>query len=231
MRRTILMTLIAAVLAALAVSAVSLATGGDDETTADRPARASTAGLLAAAGGGASATPDAAGVLRSLAERLGVTEAELRDAVHSAVPGQARAALDRAVGDGVLTESERDLAVRCAEDRASCDRERARAVAERLHERVERDGLAGLGLGELRDGLAAAVADRLPDTSAGEVRDATRAELDETLTGLREAGFVTQRAQDLVLGCFDDPDGCDVRELERELPFLQGLGGGLGHRG
>ncbi len=230
MRRTILMTLTAAVLAALAVSAVSLATGGDDET-ADRPARASAAGLLAAAGGtgAGTGTPDLAGIARAVAARLDVSEAELRAAVQGAAPGQARAALDRAVDEGTITERERDLVVRCAEDRASCDREDARALAERLKARVERDGLEGLGLTALRDGLAADVGERL-DRSPKQVTDAVEAELGATLTGLREAGIITPRAQELAEACLADPDACDVDALREEVPFLQGVGGGLGRR-
>jgi hypothetical protein len=227
------MTLTAALLAALAVSAVSLATGGDDEAAADRPARASAAGLLAAANGGAGAgvagLPDPEGVLRSLAGRLGVSEADLHEAIRAAAPGQARAALRRAVRDGTITTAERRLALRCATDRERCDREEARALAERLGERVERDGLRGLGLGELRDAMAGDVAQRI-GREGDDVVAAVRAELEATLSGVRETGLITQRAQDLALACFDDPDTCDVRALEREVPLLQGLHGGLGRR-
>jgi hypothetical protein len=229
MRRTILMTLTAAVLAALAVSAVSLATG-DDEAASDRPARASAAGLLAAAGGtGATGMPDLAAISRSIAERLDVTEAELRAAVHAAGPAQARDALDRAVEDGTITARERALVERCAEDRASCDREGARELADRLKTRVERDGLEGLGVTALRDGLAADVGARLKRTPE-QVVAAVGAEVDATLTGLREAGILTERAQELAQACFADPDACDLDALREEVPFLQGMGGGLGRR-
>jgi len=226
------MTLAAALLAALAVSAVSLATGGDDEPAAERPASASTAGLLAAAGGGGAAAgvPDPHALLAGLAARLDVSEAELRRAVHAVSRTLPEAELERAVDDGRITEAERDLLVRCAEDRAGCDRAEVRALVERLRGEVERDGLGALGATGVKDRGLAALAGEL-GRDAGDVEAAVRAELEEALEGLVTSGLITDRARDLVLGCFEDPDGCDLRELEAELPLLQGLGAGLGRRG
>jgi hypothetical protein len=224
------MTLVAAVLAALAVSAVSIATGGDDEPAAERPARASTAGLLAAGGGGAAAgLPDPHAILAGLAARLDVSEAELRDAVQAVSRTLPEDELERAVQDGRITEAERDLLVRCAEERAGCDRAEVRALAERLRGEVERDGLGALGLTGVKDRGLAALGGEL-DRSAGDVEAAVQAELEETLDGLVTSGLITEDARTLAVDCFEDPDSCHVRELEAELPLLQGLGAGLGHR-
>jgi len=226
------MTLVAALLAALAVSAVSLATGGDDEEpAAERPAAASTAGLLAAAGGGGAGAglPDPQALLASLAARLDVSEAELRRAVQAVSRTLPEDEVRRAADDGRITEAERDLLLRCAEDRAGCDRAEVRALAERLRGEVERNGLGALGLTGVKDRGLAALAAEL-GRSAGDVEAAVQAELEETLDGLVTSGLITDRARDLALACFEAPDGCDLRALEAELPLLQGLGAGLGRR-
>lgn len=232
MRRPILISLAAALLAALAVSAVSLATGGDDEATADRPARAADArGLLAAAGGtGASALPDPQAVLRSLAGRLDVTEAELREALEAVGRRQSRAALDRAVDEGRITAAERDVLLACADDRQGCDRAEARRILHRLHDELGRQDLRDLDLGALKGRLAADLASEL-DRSPEQVVTAVRAELEAVLGDLRDSGLLTERAVALALACFDDPDACDVEALQDELPLLHGLGGRGVHHG
>ena len=231
-RRSLFLSLAAALLAALAVSAVSLAGGGDDQAAADRPAPAADArGLLAAANTGTgSGLPDPQAILRSLAGRLDVGEAELRDALEAVGRRQSRAALDRAEDEGRVTGAEHDVLAACAQDDERCDRAEARQVLRGLHDEVSREDLREVDLGALKADVAGDVASELDRTPA-QVTGAVRAELDAGLGGLATSGLLTERARGLALACFDDPDACDAEALEKEVPLLRELGGHLGRAG
>ncbi|MBA2637984.1 MAG: hypothetical protein H0U79_07180 [Solirubrobacterales bacterium] len=222
MRRSLILAVAAALLAGLGVTAVTLAT--DD--TPDEPAaqRAGVGTLLAAQAGGG--LPDPQAVFRSYAQRLGVNETRLRVALERVGDTSARTALDRAVRDGAITDAQRDALRRCHEDRARCDTAQLRDLKREL-ERTGEERLEQLDLGALKGALAGDLASELQTTDTAVVA-ATRAELAGVLEGVVRSGLLTTQVRDRALGCFDDPEACDLDALRREIPMLDALPGGLG---
>jgi len=142
------------------------------------------------------------------AERLGVREAVLTDAVR-----KASAAHRRAMGrPGGLSEGEQSALRACRRYRNTCDREAARAAYVEL--RAAWPGQEDLT--DLRDGLAAGVARRI-DRSRAEVLAAARDELEDRLLQGTQLGVITSAGARMALECFDAPRSCDVPELRREL--------------
>ena len=209
MRRPIFFTLIAAILAGLAITTFALAGNGETASSRDKAAWAS---LKTASSSDRGLAGHA--VLSSLAKRLGVTTRELRRAMKAT----ARRQLARAAKDGTITARQRRALTACLEGRRrGCDRRVLRGVASKL-----RRSLLGAGqateLPELKRTLSEDFAAEL-GKPAGEVVAAVRAELSQRLDQGVALGVVTEEGRKLALGCFDDPGSCDVAALQRQLRF------------
>jgi len=147
-------------------------------------------------------------VLASTAERLGVREAVLADAVRKASAAHRRA-MRR---PGGLSAAEQAALRACRRYRNTCDREAARAAYVEL--RAAWPGQEDLT--DLRDRLAAGVARRI-DRSEAEVLAAARDELEDRLLQGTELGVITSAGARTALECFDAPSSCNLAELRREL--------------
>jgi len=147
-------------------------------------------------------------VLASSAQRLGVREDVLADAVRKSAAERGRAA----GRSGGLSRAERDALRACRRYRNACDREAARGAY--LELRAAWPGRQELR--EVRDGLAAAVGRRV-GRSRAKVLDAARDELADRLRQGVDVGIVTAAGAQLALGCFDRPDACNLDMLGREL--------------
>ncbi len=147
-------------------------------------------------------------VLASSAQRLGVREDVLTDAVRKAAAAHRRAARRT----GGLSQAERDALRACRRYRNACDREAARAAYLELRAAWPgQDDLTGL-----RDDLTASVARALGRPRADVLR-AFRDELEDRVRQGSELGIITRAAGRRALDCFDAPAACDVDELKREL--------------
>jgi len=236
MRRKLVLTLVLALSAtAVAIATTDAGPGGATTQLADRPTSFS-ASVSPAGGspGSAASSPDAdpttwgqardeefgrrsrrrlarrltRAVLASSAERLGVREDVLTDAVRKAAAAHTRQA-GRAGG---LSASEREVLRACRRYRNTCDREAARGAYLEL-----RAAWPGRGdLTALRDDLAARVGRSLGRSQA-EILRAARDELEDRLRQGTELGIVSPAGGRLGLECFDAPRSCDVDELSREL--------------
>jgi hypothetical protein len=237
MRRSLLLTLLLAVAAtAAAVAATSSGSGGAGKQRSSGPTSFSAS--VAGAGSSASAsaaTPASAdpttwgqardrefgrrsrqrlarrltrAVLASSAERLGVRQEVLTDAVRKAAAAHRRA-MRRAGG---LSASERAILRACRRYRNTCDREAARGAYQEL-----RAAWPGRGdLTRLRDDLASRVGRSL-GRSQGEILTAARGELQDRLRQGTDLGVITASGARIALDCFDRPNACDLAELRREL--------------
>jgi hypothetical protein len=149
-----------------------------------------------------------------VADRLGVEPRDLRDAAK----GVKRRALDRAVSEGTITADERAALEACMKNRggSGCDRAKARAAHRKLHrafkQRIRSDA-AGLKNQVLED-LAAELGG---GKSAAQIDAAIRAELVELLDKGVSMGFLTERARELALECWDTPNQCDRKALRAEV--------------
>ena len=219
MRRPLLIALLAAVVAALSVSAVTLAGGRDADRSDRRAAKADHPERSASAGGAHRSMHRMVRreVLRGLADRLEVTPRELREALR----GVKRRSLDRAVERGTITAEQRAVVDTCLADRRSCDRSAIRPVLRALHADA-RPAAWPERKRELAEDLAAELG-REP----AEVIAAVRAELSSKLDLAVTIGVVSERGRELALACFDDPASCDVAALRAEVRF----GDGHGRRG
>ena len=222
MRRSLVLALLAALVAVLTASAVTLAgdRSGSDEprrtAAADRSERGHHGRLRLGHGRGHAALR--AMLLGDLAKRLEITPAELRDALK----GVKDRSLARAVERGTISAAQRDALVACLANRRTCNR------------RAARPGLRALR----RDARPAAWADRKSELfadlaaelgrPADEVAAAVRAELVAKLDLAVTFGAVSARGRDLALSCFDAPQSCDVAALRREVRL--GHGRRHGHR-
>jgi len=154
-------------------------------------------------------------VLASSADRLGVREDVLTDAVRKAAAAHTRAARR----EGGLSSSEREVLRACRRYRNACDREAARGAYLEL-----RAAWPGRGdLTALRDDLAARVGRSL-GRSRAEILAAARDELADRLRQGTELGIVSPAGGRLALECFDAPRSCDVDELSGELRVGRLLG-------
>ena len=147
-------------------------------------------------------------VLASSAERLGVREDVLTDAVRKAAAAQRQAAR-RAGG---LSAAQRDALRACRRYYNSCDREAARGAYQEL-----RAAWPGRGdLTRMRDDLASRVGRSL-GRSRAEVLTAARDELEDRLRQGTALGVITPTGARVAMDCFDAPSACDLGELRREL--------------
>jgi hypothetical protein len=154
-------------------------------------------------------------VLASSAERLGVREDVLTDAVRKAAAAQRQAAR-RAGG---LSASERAALRACRRYYNTCDREAARGAYQEL-----RAAWPGRGdLTRMRDDLASRVARSL-GRSRAEVLTAARDELEDRLRQGTALGVITPTGARVAMDCFDAPNACDLGELRRELRAGRVLG-------
>lgn len=221
MRRSIVVAATAALIAAFVVSAVTLAGDSGTRKVADQQRSGDpTRGLVALAGarGGAYGSAAASMLLGGLADRLNVSEEQLRDAV----PGVVRRQLDRLVARGTITDAERDAVQKCIDDGggADCDRAQVRSAAIKVRRSLTPDGAE---LTRLKNELAEDAGAEL-GKPADEVVAAVRGELEDKLEQGVALGLVTERLRDLALRCFDTPDDCEVGEVRRQARSLFGLG-------
>ena len=237
MRRSLLLTLVLAVAATAAVlAATSSGSGGPAAQGPSEPTSfsASVSGAGSSAAVSAPSSPDAdpttwgqardrefgrrsrqrlarrltRAVLASSAERLGVREDVLTDAVRKAAAAQ-RQAMRRAGG---LSAAERDALRACRRYYNTCDREAARGAYQEL-----RAAWPGRGdLARMRDDLASRVG-RSVGRSRGEVLTAARDELEDRLRQGTALGVITPTGARVAMDCFDAPNACDLGELRREL--------------
>jgi hypothetical protein len=229
MRRRLTLLLSVLCLAALGVTAVALASGGDKKET-KRAAKAHRTGGAAHGGpfGGMVGV-----VLDSLATRLDVPPADLRKAIGEVVAEQRQKHL-QAAG---LTQPEIDALKACRGDRAQLrhrnginKRDRARVPSARRGSAACRTDAARSARQKLKAAkakpdlvaikaeLAQSLATKLGKTPDA-VLTAVRAELDQRLTQAVGIGLVTQQAHDLALACFDDPASCDLAAARAAFPF------------
>lgn len=182
-------------------------------------------------------------VLASSAGRLGVTEKQLRDALH--VVG--KSAKERRFAAAKLTAADRAALKACRgghnrgghrgfdrgrdhrDDRgarssrrrgatADCDRKAARGALRKLKASKKNVDLAAE-----KQALANDLAKELKLEPA-KVIEAARAELVERLGQAVGLGFVSEKGRTLALGCFDAPASCDVKALHAEVK-IPGHGG------
>jgi hypothetical protein len=233
-RLTVLLTVLC--LAALGVTAVALASGGDKrdgerKSTSTGSAKVHRTGGIPHRGvfGGMAGV-----VLDSLATRLDVPPADLRKAVGEIVAEQR---LKRLQAAG-LTQSEIDALKACRGGRAQLrhrdgikKRDRARVRPARSHvaacrtdaarsarQKLKAAAKAKPDLVALKADLAQSLATKLGKTPEA-VLTAVRAELDQRLTQAVGIGLVSQKAHDLALGCFDAPASCDLKALRAAFHF------------
>jgi hypothetical protein len=237
MRRRLTLLLSVLCLAALGVTAVALASGGDKKET-KRTAKVHRTGGAAHGGpfGGMVGV-----VLDSLATRLDVPPADLRKAIGEVVAEQRQKHL-QAAG---LTQPEIDALKACRGDRAQL--RHRNGIKKRARVRSARRGSAACGtdaarsarqklkaakakpdLVALKAELAQSLATKLGKTPEA-VLTAVRAELDQRLTQAVGIGLVTQQAHDLALACFDDPASCDLAAVRAAFPFGHRHGGPAAH--
>jgi hypothetical protein len=163
---------------------------------------------------------------QGLAKKLDVTPAQLREAVK----GVKDRAIDRAVGDGTITQDERDALAACMKSRrgSGCDRAKAMAAHRKLHRalkaRAKSDaaGLKSQLIGDLATELGKQPAD---------VEAAMRAQLSQMLDTAVTMGFITDHGRELALGCFDKPNECDRGALRAEVKKRFRGHGPHGHHG
>ena len=251
MRRSILVAVLAGALVGLAVAAgISLAGSGGSSGSSSSSQQASSGGAQGsfasnfAAKQGNRSNGRRGGRLhghrghglgfgplgiafRGLADKLGVTPAQLREAAQ----GVKKRTLDRAVSDGTISQAERDALDACIKSHgrgSGCDRKTARAAHSKLHKALKqraRTDLAGIK-SQLIDDLAA----ELPGgKSAAEVEAAMRATLVDLLDKGVKFGLVSEKGRELAIGCFDDPANCDRAALKAEIK-KRFRGRGHGHR-
>ncbi|HEV7751148.1 MAG TPA: hypothetical protein VGO71_06390 [Baekduia sp.] len=236
-RLTVLLTVLG--LAALGVTAVALASGGD-KTDIKRTGDAKVHRTGGASHGGPFGGM-AGVVLDSLATRLSVQPADLRKAIGEIAADQRQKRLQSAG----LTQPEIDALKACRGDRkqlrhrdgvkkrdparvrparkdvAACTADAARSARQKLKAaaKVKPDLVA------LKAELAQSLATKLAKTPDA-VLTAVRAELDQRLTQAAGIGLVTPQAHDLALACFDDPASCDLAAVRAAFPHF-----GLRHAG
>src|SRR5215213_5438468 len=166
-----------------------------------------------------------------LADRLHVST----DDLHKAAEGVKKRALDRAVADGTITQDERAALEACFQSHhgqgngSGCDRAKAKAAHRKLHkalrQRLKTDaaGLKAQLIGDLAAELGKPPA---------EVDAAARATLSDLLDKGVSLGFVTAKARDLALACWDNPNQCDRKALRAEFrKHFRGHGRRGGHHG
>ena len=163
---------------------------------------------------------------KGLAKKLDVSPAKLREAVE----GVKNRALDRAVGDGTITQDERDAIAACMKSHggSGCDRAKAMAAHRKLHQAFEaraKSDAAGLKAQAIDD-LAAELGKQPADVEA-----AMRAELSDMLDTAVTMGFITDKGRELALGCFDKPNECDRGALRAEVKKRFRGHGPHGHHG
>jgi hypothetical protein len=147
-------------------------------------------------------------VLASSAERLGVREDVLTDAVRKAAAAQRQARRQA----GGLSASQRAALRACRRYYNTCDREAARGAYQEL-----RAAWPGRGdLTRMRDDLASRVGRSL-GRSRAEVLTAARDELEDRLRQGTALGVITPTGARVAMDCFDAPSACDLGELRREL--------------
>ena len=237
MRRSILIAVLAGSLVGLAVAAgISLAGNGGSSSSGSgkQASSASTQGSFQSAyakrgnqrkgqgrrggrrggngHGGAMRFGAMAMIFKGLADKLGVEQDELRDAIR----GVKKRALDRAVSDGTISQAERAALDACMKSRggSGCDRKAAKAAHRKLQRAIKaraKSDAAGLKK-QVIDDLAAELGKQPED-----VDTAARAQLKTALDTGVTMGFITEKGRELALGCWDSPNQCDRKALRAEV--------------
>lgn len=247
MSRRLIASLSGLLVALLAVAAVALAAGGESSspTTAAAPAAAAApSGSVAPAttptatakpfrrghgrfaGRGRAHGGPMFGMLRKLllksgADRLGVTPEKLKDAVKAVADAQ----LARQAAAAKLTAAETAALKGCHAAKGTCDRAALRSAIKKLRALPKPD-LAALKT-ELSDALAAQLG-----LTGAKVLEAARAELSDRLDQAVKIGFLTADGRTKALACFDAPASCDLKALRGTLKLgRHGFGGRHGGHG
>ncbi|WP_354699113.1 hypothetical protein DSM112329_04820 [Paraconexibacter sp. AEG42_29] len=170
-------------------------------------------------------------LLKSGAERLGVTPDKLK----AAVTAVAEAQFAKKTAEAKLTAAElaalkschRGFAARRGapgkQGKATCDRAAVKSAFDKLKALPKPD------LAALKTELSDALGKELGITGA-KVLEAARAELSARLDQGVKMGFVTAGGKAKALACFDGPATCDVKALKREV-FKGHRFGGHGKQG
>ena len=243
MSRRLIAVLSVVCLAALSVAAGAIAAAGGDgkkksepssssKKAAKRVAHARNGGIVRGGHGpgGFFGGPLLGASLDSLAQRLGVSPADLKTAVGAVMQEQS----DKRLAAAGLTPDEIAAVKACREtarqsapfkhDRsatppAACATDAFTSATAKL--KAARKTAAKPDLTALKADLAASLASKLGKTPDAVIA-AVRAELDARLTTAVTAGWLTQKGHDLALACFDTPASCDTKALRAEVKFFHG---------
>jgi hypothetical protein len=249
MSRRLIASLSVLAAALLVVAAISLSGGDGGSSAATAATAASTTsapataparypggprGFMRGAHGGAMFHFLGGLVLKSSADRLGVTPAKLKAAVKTV----AQAQFAKKAAEAKLTPEEIAALKACrrsfrafrhgggagagAAGSGTCDRTTAKAAITKL-KALPKPDLAALKT-ELSDALGAELG-----VPGAKVVEAARAELSDRLDQGVKLGFVTADGKAKALACFDAPNSCDVKALHQALRRGHPFGGSF-HR-
>jgi hypothetical protein len=166
-------------------------------------------------------------LLKSAADRLGVTPAKLEAAVRAVAEAQ----LAKKAAAANLTAAESAALKGCrtafgpragGQAKGTCDRAAAMSALKKL-KALPKPDLAALKT-ELSDALAAELG-----LTGAKVLEAARAELSDRLDQGVKLGFLTADGKAKALACFDTPASCDPKALKGSL--LKGAHGRFGGPG
>jgi hypothetical protein len=247
MSRRLIASLSAVVAALLVAATIALASGGDSSpasASAAVPAAASAGTVAPATAAAKPVRPGARShgpfgrrghggamlgmfrgmLLKSAADRLGVTPAKLEAAVEAVAADQ----LAKKSAAANLTAAESAALKDCrkafgpgsrGKAKGTCDRTAAMSALKKL-KALPKPDLAALKT-ELSDALAAQLG-----LTGAKVLEAARAELSDRLDQGVKLGFLTADGKAKALACFDTPASCDLKALKGSL-----LKGGHGRFG
>ncbi|UTI65142.1 hypothetical protein NBH00_02765 [Paraconexibacter antarcticus] len=237
MSRRLIASLSVLVVSLLAVAAIALSGGGGGSSAATAATAAATMPAPATApatyaGGPRGFMRGAHGramfrflgglVLKSAADRLGVTPAKLKAAAKTVAEAQ----FAKKAAEAKLTPEETAALKACrrafrgvrhagaagpgAAGAGACDRTTAKAAIAKL-KALPKPDLAALKT-ELSDALGAELG-----VPGAKVVEAARAELSDRLDQGVKLGIVTADGKAKALACFDAPNACDMKALHRAL--------------
>jgi hypothetical protein len=215
MSRRVLAVLSACCIAALTVTAVAVARGGDHDAASKAHKRAGHAQRTAGHPADVLASGLFASVTKSLAQRLDVEPRALRAAIKAVAAEQWQkrlAAAGLTPGEIAALKACRGGHARRATSASGCDAAAAKSAVAKLKAAAK----AKPDLTALKTDLATSLAQKLGKTP-DEVLAAVRAELESRLTQAVQAGWLTPKGHDLALACFDAPATCDLKALKGEV--------------
>lgn len=225
------LSVLAAALLAVAVIALSGSGGGSSAATAATASAPTTApvtaparyggphGFMRGAHGGGMFRFFGGLVLKSAADRLGVTPVKLKTAVRTVAEAQLakKAAAAKLTPDEIAALKGCRKGLRAfrhggagASGAGTCDRATVKAAITKL-KALPKPDLAALKT-ELSDALGAELG-----VPGAKVIEAARAELSARLDQGIKFGFLTADGKAKALACFDAPNSCDIKALHQAL--------------